>query len=266
MGIAAGGGDDLIPHRGVHVPWRVAAEQLTGSLAAQPAKGEARQLAGVEGGRDAVARGEQQGDPFGLQPAGDEQQRVGRGLVEPVGIVGDHEDRALLGGVVEQAEGSEEGEEPVALALDLSKGRLQRGPLWRRKAAHALAQRPQQPLQRGECQRGLRLDTLGAEHRHVGGRRARVGQQRRLSAARHAADHECAAGGTTGSLEQGGNPRPFGIPADQHPSQSTEPRRFRRCEPAARATTVTASQPRRTTCSKTRRAPSSAPPRSRLPA
>jgi hypothetical protein len=224
--IAAGGGDELISHRGVHVPWRVAAEQLTGSLVAQPAKGEARQLASVEGGRDAVARGEQQGDPFGLQPAGDEQQRVGRGLVEPVGIVGDHEDRALLGGVVEQAEGSEEGEEPVALALDLTKGRLQRGPLWRRKAAHALAQRPQQPLQRGERQRGLRLDTLGAEHRHVGGRCARVGQQRRLSAARHAADHECAARGATGSLEQGGDVRPFGIPANQHPSQGTEPGGF----------------------------------------
>ena len=40
---------ELISHRGVHVPWRVAAEQLTGRLAAQPAKGEARQLAGVEG-------------------------------------------------------------------------------------------------------------------------------------------------------------------------------------------------------------------------
>jgi hypothetical protein len=140
--IAAGGGDELIPHRGVHVPWRVGAEQLTGRLAAQPAKSEARQLAGVEGGRDAVARGEQQRDPFRLQPAGDEQQRGGRGLVEPLGVVGDHEDRALLGGVVEQAEGSEEGEEPVALALDLTKGRLQRGPLRRRKPAHALAQRP----------------------------------------------------------------------------------------------------------------------------
>jgi hypothetical protein len=222
--IAAGGGDELIPHCGVHVPRRVAAEQLAGSLAAQPAQGEARQLAGVEAGRDAVARGEQQGDPFGLQPAGDEQQRIGRGLVEPVGIVGDHEDRALPGGAVEQAEGSEEGEEPVALALDLTKGRLQRGPLRRRKAAHALAQRPQQPLQRGERQRGLRLDTLSAEHRHVSGRRGRVGQQRRLSAAGHAADHECAAGRPTGSLEQGGGGRPFGIPADQHLSNGIEPR------------------------------------------
>src|SRR4029077_5470759 len=90
------------------------------------------------------------------------------------------EDRALLGGLVEQAEGSEEAEEPDALGLNLTKSRLQRGPLWRRKAAHALAQRPQQSLQRGERQRGLRLDTLGAEHRHVGGRRAWVGQQRRL--------------------------------------------------------------------------------------
>ena len=161
-----------------------------------------------------------------MQPAGDEQQRVGRGLVEPVGIVGDHENRALLGGVIEQAEGSEEGQEPVALALDLPEGRLQRGPLRRREPAHALAQRPQQPLQRGERQRGLRLDTLGAEHRHVSGRRGRVGQQRRLSAARHAADHECAAGGTTGSLKQGGSARPFGIPADQHPSDGTEPGDF----------------------------------------
>ena len=143
-----------------------------------------------------------------------------------MGIVGDHENRVLLGGVVEQAEGSEEGEEAVALALDLTEGRLQRGPLRRRKPAHALAQRPQQPLQRGERQRGLRLDALRAEHRHVRGRRIGVGQQRRLSAARHAADYEGAAGGTTGSLKQGGNFRPFGIPADQHPSDGTEPGDF----------------------------------------
>jgi hypothetical protein len=201
----------------------VAAQQLTGSLAVQPAEGGAGQLAGVEAGRVAVARGEQQRDPFGLQPAGDEKQRVGRGLVEPVGIVGDHEDRALFGCVVEQAEGSEEGEEPVALALDLPEGRLQRSPLRYGKPAQTPAQRPQQPLQRGERQRGLRLDTLGTEHRHVGGRRGRIGQQHRLSAARHAADHEHPAGGTAGSLEQGGDARPFGIPADQHLSQGTEP-------------------------------------------
>ena len=77
QGIAPGGGDELIPHRGVHVPRRVAAEQLTGRLAAQPAEGEAWQLAGVEAVRVAVARGEQQRDPFGLQPAGDEEQRGG---------------------------------------------------------------------------------------------------------------------------------------------------------------------------------------------
>ena len=224
--IAPGGGDEPIAHRRVNVLRRVPAEQLTGRLAAQPAKGQARQLAGVEAGRDAVARGEQQRDPFGSQPAGDEQQRGGRGLVEPVGIVGDHENRVLLGGVGEQAEGSEEGEEAVALALDLTEGRLQRGPLRRRKPAHTLAQRPQQPLQRGERQRGLRLDALRAEHRHVRGRRIGVGQQRRLSAARHAADYEGAAGGTTGSRKQGGNFRPFGIPADQHPSDRTEPGDF----------------------------------------
>jgi hypothetical protein len=43
------------------------------------------------------------------------------------------------------------------------------------------------------------------------------------ASASHAADHECAAGGTTGSLKQGGNVRPFGIPANQHLSQGTEP-------------------------------------------
>jgi hypothetical protein len=43
------------------------------------------------------------------------------------------------------------------------------------------------------------------------------------SAAGHAADHECVAGGAAGSLEQGGDARPFGIPADQHLSDATEP-------------------------------------------
>jgi hypothetical protein len=174
--IAPGGGDELIPHRGIHVPRPVAAEQLTSRLAAQPAQSEAWQLADIETGRAAVARGEQQRDPFGLQSAGNEQQRVGRGLIEPVGIVGDHEDRTPLGGVGEQAEGPEEGEKPVARALDLTKGGLQRSPLRRRKPARGPAQRPQQPLQCGERQRGLRFDTLGAEHRHVRGRRGRVGQ------------------------------------------------------------------------------------------
>jgi hypothetical protein len=263
--IAAGGDDEPVPHRGVHVPCHIAAEQLTGRLAAQPAKIKARQLAGVEAGRDAVARGEQQRDPFGLQPAGDEQQRVGRGLVQPVSVVGDHENRALLGGLGEQAEGSEEGEKPVALALDLPEGRLQRGPLRRRKAARGLAQRPQQPLQRGERQRGLRLDTLGAEHRHAAGRR-RVGQQRRLPAACHTADHEHTAGGTPGSLQQSGDGRPFGIPANQHPIQRTEPGDFAGVSRRPGRRQWQLSQSRRTTCSTAPRAPSSAPPPSRSPA
>lgn len=48
-----------------------------------------------------------------------------------------------------------------------------------------------------------------------------------------------------GSLKEGSNARPFGIPANQHLSDGTEPapsqtRRFHRCERAARPATVSA--------------------------
>lgn len=88
----------------------------------------------------------------------------------PVRLAGGGRRTAARGPRPRRASGrrSEEGEEPVAAALDLTERCLQRGPLWRRKPARALAQRPQQPLQRGERQRGLRLDTFSLADARTG--------------------------------------------------------------------------------------------------
>jgi hypothetical protein len=128
-------------------------QQRGGRLAGHTGQGQRGQVGRVQVPRLAVAGGEQQDDAFGLQPAGAEQQRRRRGVVEPVRVIDDGDHRAVLGGIGEQAQRAEEGQEPVAVPAGLAERRPQGRLLRRGQRADPAAQRPQQPLQRGEGQR-----------------------------------------------------------------------------------------------------------------
>ena len=149
-------------------------------------EGEVRQFSGVEPAYVAVASREQEGQPLGLQSARHEQQGCGGGFVEPLRVVGDREHGCLLGGLPEQAQGGEEDQEPIGLALFLSERPAQRSCLRGRQPVDEAQHRAQQTLQGRVRQRGLRLDARGPQH----GETVRIAnssvEQRRLAHARQA--------------------------------------------------------------------------------
>ena len=79
-------------------------EQRRGFLAAEAADPDGRQVRAVEQRGLALTNREQHRDRISHQPSDGEQQRLGAGAVEPLGVVDQHGDRALLGVGGEQAE------------------------------------------------------------------------------------------------------------------------------------------------------------------
>jgi hypothetical protein len=62
----------------------------------------------------------------------------------------------------------------------------------------------------------LGLDAVRVQYAHVRGARARVGQQRALADPRLPPQHQRAAPALAGAGQQRIDPRPLGLPADEH--------------------------------------------------
>jgi hypothetical protein len=112
---------------------------------------------GQAGGHEAtaldLARRREHGDRVGLQAAGGEEERVGRGPVEPVRVV-DHAGQRLLvpdGG--QQREHGDGDDEAIGHAVCReAEGRVERFPLDLGQAVRAVEHRPQELVQAGERQ------------------------------------------------------------------------------------------------------------------
>ena len=74
---------------------------------------ELREIALGERTQVGVAHGEQHTDGLGSEPAGDEEQRGGRRLVEPLCVVDEAHDRGLLSRRGENAQHGQRDEEAV---------------------------------------------------------------------------------------------------------------------------------------------------------
>ncbi len=217
QGIAARSRDERVAHAAGHVDAGPVGEKAAGRLRVDAADDEIRQVAALESPDVAVPGPEQQRDALVLDPPGHEEERRGRGVVEPVRVVDDREDRLLLGGLGQHAEGGEEDQEPVGIAAGrLAERRPQGVRLGLRHAVGAPHDRAEQPLEGGEGQRRLRLDPLGAEDGHPSGAGGRVGDQARLAHAGLAADDQCTARAGPRGVEQCGDARLLDVPALQH--------------------------------------------------
>ena len=147
------GGGVVQPGGGVR---REPVQQRRGFLAAESADPEGRKVRAVEQRGLALANRDQNRDRVGHQPPDSEQQRLCAGAVEPVGVVDQHSDCALLGVSGEQAERRRVDRKPL-----LGPGRpereraLERECLRLRDAVDHPERRAQQLEQRRE--RNLRL-------------------------------------------------------------------------------------------------------------
>jgi hypothetical protein len=91
-------------------------QQRPGRLAVQGAEPQLRHARRGERARVVVAGGEQQEDALGLQPAGGEGQRLGRGPVEPLGVVDQPDQWGFRRDGGQQAERPDPDQKAVAAA------------------------------------------------------------------------------------------------------------------------------------------------------
>ena len=102
--VSTGGVDQTLRHGRRQLGGDALAKQLRGGGCVEALQANLGQAAGVECTGVGLPAGEDQGDAFLPEPAGGEGERLGRGSVEPMRVVGQQQDRCVLGGSDEQAQ------------------------------------------------------------------------------------------------------------------------------------------------------------------
>ena len=108
---------------------RLPVQQAAGVGRGQRPKMQFGKTAVQAGGRGLPAGAHQQHDPLGVQAAAGEGQRVQRAAIQPVGVIGDHQDRGPFGQIRQQGQHGHPGQQRV-----------------RRTGVRRKAERPQQSL------------------------------------------------------------------------------------------------------------------------
>ena len=167
----------------------------------------------------AVAQAEQQHHALGVEAAGREQQRLARGLVEPLQVVGHRQHGLALGRGGEQAQHAGGDREAIGDRRRLERQRAaQRLGLDRRDLAAQVEQRREQLGERRERQLGLRLDPARPQHAQPVGMVGEVAQQRRLAHAGLAVDEQGRAAPLPRRLDHAPEPSALLVTSDQQGS------------------------------------------------
>ncbi len=148
---------------------RLPVQQAAGVCRGQRLQMQLREAAVKAGGRGLPPGAHQQHDPLGVQAAAGEGQRVQRAAVQPVGVVGDHQDRGPFGQIRQQGQDGDPGQQRVGSNGVRSKAeRPQQGlGLPAGKAGSAGQHRPQELMQPGERESGLRFPAGDRQHPHA---------------------------------------------------------------------------------------------------
>ena len=102
-GITGGLGEHLRP-RPPAGRARLPVQQPAGVIGGERLQVQLGEAAVEAGGRGLTPGADQQHDPLGVQAAAGEGQRVQRAAVQPVGVVGDHQDRGVFGQIRQQGQ------------------------------------------------------------------------------------------------------------------------------------------------------------------
>ena len=160
---------------------------------------------------------DQHSDRFRQQTAGHEDKRVGRGPIQPLGVVDQAKDRAVTRRLSEQAEERERAQETI---VHLIGGQAERGAKRRRLRSgqtvdkrHA---RPDELMQRGERKLVLGLHAGAPKDLGLRGNTGAELEQRRLADARLPAKHQNTAPSLHGVRHQRFDPLALGLASDNH--------------------------------------------------
>ena len=136
----------------------------------EPQLGKARL---PERARPALADGGQQGDRLETYATRHERQHVRGRAVQPVGVLGDHQDGSACGRVREQLQRRQCDEEQLGSGGGgLAEGRAQGLALWRRKLRHVGEQRLQKLVQARKRQLSFREHARRRQDDHAASTRA----------------------------------------------------------------------------------------------
>jgi hypothetical protein len=172
-------GDDLVAHRLVEHRRDLGGEERAGVPVAKAVNLQLRQVPQLFSG---LARGEHDPDGFCQEAPGHERERQRRRLVNPLRVVDDTKERALLRHLGEQAEDGQADEEAIwGITRALPEHGLERLTLRGRKRLEPVEQRTAELMEGCEGQLHLRLDTARAHNRRVGNGLDQVLKQCRLS-------------------------------------------------------------------------------------
>jgi hypothetical protein len=150
-----------------------------------------------------LAGAEQHHHRLRLQPARHERQHLRRGSVQPLRVIDDTHERALLGRLRQQTKRRQPDEEPIRHRALAQPERGRQGIALRsRESLEILEQRHAELMQRREGKLHLGLDPGGADPPHVRGRAHRMLQQRRFADPGLALQHEDPAAPNPRALEQ----------------------------------------------------------------
>ena len=165
-------------------------EQGARILLGQPAQQQLGQAVEVVPGVR-LADGDHHRHRFRQQPSRDEAEDQSRGVVQPLGVLHETEQRPLLGRGGQQAEHGESDQEPVRDVTGCeAQGDVQRVLLRLRQRVELVEQRRAELMDPGERQLHLRLHARDLRHTESRGMTRGVPEQRRLSDARLASDDQ----------------------------------------------------------------------------
>ena len=192
--VPLGLGDDPVAHARIEPARGDRGEQLAGVPVGKPHDvqfGQALELRRRTGLTDR----EQHGDGFRVQPARGDGQRLGRRLVEPLGVLDDAQQRLLLGDVGQEAEHGEADQKAIRCgARGQPEGGAQRvalGPWQTIQPVEHL--RSTEPMETGVRQLHLGLHAGDAGDATAGRLFDGIVEERRLADPRLAAEHQHAA-------------------------------------------------------------------------
>ena len=164
--------------------------------------------------------GGQEQDRVGLQATGDEREHVRRRAIEPVGILGDDQQRRVGGDLGEQIEDRHRDAEVLGRSVVSEAERsVEHGAVSGEQAGCVVTHRAQELVQTRERDVGLGLHPRRSQHRDVAfaRERRRLRQQAGLADPRLAAQHERAAAAFD-PIQQRRQQLRLGVSAEEWPS------------------------------------------------
>jgi hypothetical protein len=213
--VAAGLGNDALEN-GFVQPSREHGFQERPSIPA--AQRIDRELRKAEQATSNAASRKREGDPLREQPTRDEGERCARCVIEPLRVVDDAQERALVGLFGEEAENGESNHERARWAARAQAERHgQRVTLRVGKTLDEFEERRAEVLQRCVVELGLPLDARSPDDTKVLGRVERVLEQRRLANPWVALQHEDTAATFSRRLQQPLEDRLLALSAEQLP-------------------------------------------------